>query len=264
MSEGWYYAKDGSAVGPVTLDDLQDALRRQSNAARVLVWKEGFEEWVEAGTVAELAKAVAGPPPLPTARPVIPAPRISPLSPEYRQAREAEKPPGTRTGKVIGIAVAVISLALSKIIGGVFWMPVLLISLSIWAFKGLKLRDYAAWMLGMLVGHTLWMTIGHATLYGTDQPDSGLFAFLFDFVAVVGLTIWGIRTQSVALSVVVSIYQVLALLGNVVSLDEYTKISTSAAGMHIVLRVIGIGLAVWAIVQARRFKHENEIEPLAA
>jgi hypothetical protein len=96
-----------------------------------------------------------------------------------------------------------------------------------------------------------------------DRPDPDLLSFLFDIAAVTGLTIWGIRTQSVAMSVGVLIYQIIALLGNVVSLGEST-INAGAAGMHVVLRVIGIGLAIWAIIQARRFNRDEEIAPLVA
>jgi GYF domain 2 len=50
MSEGWYYAEGDNTVGPVALDELQSALRRRREASRVLVWTEGFRDWMEAGS----------------------------------------------------------------------------------------------------------------------------------------------------------------------------------------------------------------------
>jgi hypothetical protein len=143
-------------------------------------------------------------------------------------------------------------------------MPVLLIALSIWIFTKLKLRDYAARMLGVLVGHTLWMSVGHATLFVMDKPSPEFTTFLFDLGVVACLTVWGIKTQSVSVGVAVLIYQVIALVTNVVFFEEYSKTSPTAAVMHIALRVLGIGLAIYAIVRARRFKRGKEIEPVAA
>jgi hypothetical protein len=148
------------------------------------------------------------------------------------------------------------------VFGGAYWMPVLLIALSIWIFTKLKLREYAAWMLGVLVGHMLWMTFGHATLFMIGKPDPEFAAFLFDLVAVTCLAIWGIKTQSVAFSVCVLIYQIVALGTNVVFFEEYAKISPTAAITHVVLRATGIGLAIYAIVKARQFNREEETEPV--
>jgi preprotein translocase subunit SecE len=267
MSEGWYYAEGDNTVGPLSLDDLRTALRRQQEAGRVLVWKEGFADWMEARSVSELARIVAGPPPLPArsvAPPAAPERSLSPLSPEYRQAVQDEKKPRNWMGTIAGWVAVALSVVLSRVLGGAYWMPILLIALSIWIFTKLKLRDYAVWMFGVLVGHTLWMTIGHATIYAMGKPDPEFYTFLFDVVVVTALTIWGIRTQSVTVSVAVLIYQIIALATNVVFFDEYSKISPIAAGMHIALRVLGIGLAIYAIVKARRFKREEGSEPAVA
>jgi hypothetical protein len=55
----------------------------------------------------------------------------------------------------------------------------------------------------------------------------------------------------------VLIYQVLALLGYVGFLD-HIKVYPAAVFMHVTLRLLGIGLAIHAIIKARRFKRENE------
>jgi hypothetical protein len=46
---------------------------------------------------------------------------------------------------------------------------------------------------------------------------------------------------------------------NVVLFDEFAKVSPTATIMHVVLRAIGIGVAIYAIVKARHFKREKEI-----
>jgi hypothetical protein len=266
MSEGWYYAESDNTVGPMSLDNLRSALRRQREAALVLVWQEGFADWMEARSVPELAGVVAGPPPLPVrsvAQPsVVPESRSSPLSPEYRQNVSDEKKPRNWMGTIAGWAVVVVSIGLSRTFGGVYWMPMLLIALSIWIFTKLKLHEYAAWMLGVLVGHTLWMSVGYGMLFMMGKPNPEFTTFLFDLVVVTCLTIWGIKTQSVALSVCVLIYQIVALSTNVIFFEEYAKIGQSAVLMHIALRAIGIGLAIYAIVKARQFKREEGTEPV--
>jgi hypothetical protein len=261
MSEGWYYAEGDNTVGPMSLDDLRSALRRQREAALVLVWQEGFADWMEARLVPELARAVAGPPPLPVrsvAQPVVPESRLSRSSPEYRQNVSDEKKPRNWIGTISGLAVVIISVALGMVLGAHYWLPVILIFLSIWVLSKVKLREYAVWMLGLLVGQTLWIAMGHASLYFIGKPDPEFTTLLFDLVVVTCLTIWGIKTQSVALSVCVLIYQIIALGTNVVSFEEYAKISQTGAIMHVVLRAIGIGLAFYAIVKARQFKREEQ------
>ncbi|WP_275184379.1 hypothetical protein [Bradyrhizobium sp. CSA112] len=160
------------------------------------------------------------------------------------------------------VGIAVFSVVMAKSLGGVYWMPVLLMALSVWALTKAKMRDYIAWMLGVLVGQTLWMAIGHVTLFTTDKPDPELFTFLFDLCIVIGLTVWGMRAQSVAVCVCVLLYQTIALGANVVLFDEFAKASAAAAGMHIVLRALGIGLAIYAIVKASRHKRKEEAAPL--
>ena len=143
-------------------------------------------------------------------------------------------------------------------------MPVLLIALSCWLFTKIKLRDYIAVMLGILVGHTLWMIAGHAILLSTNQADPDALLFSFDFVIVLALTIWAIRTQSVAVSACILIYQIFALGSSVVFFDELAKGTPTATLIHICLRGIGIAATIYAIIRARRFKQEEKTEPLIA
>ena len=66
MSDVWYYAEGDKSVGPLPLADLTAILSRVSNAKDVLVWRDGFSNWVKAENVPELASHVMKlQPPLP-------------------------------------------------------------------------------------------------------------------------------------------------------------------------------------------------------
>lgn len=265
MSDGWYYAEAGNSVGPVALHELHKALRARRDASRILVWRHGFPDWMEAGAVPELATAVSGPPPLPprASKQASSGPSVSPLSPDYRQDVQAEGKPRNWLHTIVVVGVALFSALMSKALGGIYWIPGLLIALAIWTLTKARLRDYTAWMLGVLIGHTLWMTVGHVTLYATGKEDPEIFSIFFDLFVVAALVTWGVRAQSVAVGVCVLVYQSIILGTTVVFFDDYAKISATGAGMHIALRTIGIGLAIYAIVRTSRHKREEEGEPLA-
>jgi len=50
---GWYYAKDGKTVGPMTLEELRRNLAA-ADGPRTMVWGPGVTEWTEARHVAAL------------------------------------------------------------------------------------------------------------------------------------------------------------------------------------------------------------------
>jgi len=50
---GWYYAKDGKTIGPLSRDDLKAALS-SANGLETLVWGPGVPEWVPARHIAAL------------------------------------------------------------------------------------------------------------------------------------------------------------------------------------------------------------------
>lgn len=54
----WYYSKDATQHGPVSLEDLQSKLRRGEVSRDALVWRDGMGDWTVASTVAELAPAL--------------------------------------------------------------------------------------------------------------------------------------------------------------------------------------------------------------
>lgn len=61
MSADWFYAQDGKAVGPLTLDALVTALRASAAPGDVQVWRADFAGWLPAREVADVAAAIARP-----------------------------------------------------------------------------------------------------------------------------------------------------------------------------------------------------------
>ena len=66
MSDNWYYADYNGQNGPVTLQELKATLPRLAEPENVLVWHEGFTDWMKAGAVAEFNAQTSKPPRLPT------------------------------------------------------------------------------------------------------------------------------------------------------------------------------------------------------
>ena len=66
MDNGWYYGRGNQQRGPMSLDDLREALVRDGDVAQAYVWRDGFTDWKRAPEVQELYPTKApGPPPLP-------------------------------------------------------------------------------------------------------------------------------------------------------------------------------------------------------
>jgi uncharacterized membrane protein YhaH (DUF805 family) len=65
MSEVWYYANGSNRVGPISKNDLVQALSSMMDPAQTLVWRTGLSDWQTADKLPELAYYVAKPPPLP-------------------------------------------------------------------------------------------------------------------------------------------------------------------------------------------------------
>lgn len=53
----WYYAEDGEQKGPVALAEIQRLVSAKRIQAEDLVWREGMEDWLPLGEVAELRPA---------------------------------------------------------------------------------------------------------------------------------------------------------------------------------------------------------------
>ena len=72
VTNGWHYAEDGKAVGPLDSKEMQVILSKISDPRNLQVWKVGFKDWERAGNVPELAEFIHEPPPLPHEPPPMP------------------------------------------------------------------------------------------------------------------------------------------------------------------------------------------------
>ena len=54
QSKEWFYAKEDQQLGPYSKQELVSLLGKDIDGQTLLVWKEGMENWVEAGTVLPL------------------------------------------------------------------------------------------------------------------------------------------------------------------------------------------------------------------
>jgi GYF domain 2 len=253
MSELWYFAEGGETIGPIDLDALAQALKKKARPGDVLIWQEGYKDWVEAEAIPALDRFLVRPPPVPSKK------SVSYLSPEHRQAQTTEeKQSGWKRwgATLLGWAIG---FGLARVLGGVFWIPTLLIWVSYWAFTKIKLYMPVALMLAVVVGHTLWVMVGHVSLILLNKTSTELPLFAFDLIVVVTATIWCIKKESVSACVFVLLYELVVLAGNVIFFDEYAKNSELGASMHVALRVFGTGLAVYAIVKTLQRRENDQV-----
>ncbi len=55
MNDGWFYAEGGRTIGPLKFTKLRDVLANAPDARRVMIWREGYMDWIEAEKVPELS-----------------------------------------------------------------------------------------------------------------------------------------------------------------------------------------------------------------
>jgi uncharacterized RDD family membrane protein YckC len=68
MNDLWYYAENDQPVGPLSTDGLSEVLQRAFDPQKVLIWRNGFQGWIPAGAVPEIAPLLVRPPPVPKFR----------------------------------------------------------------------------------------------------------------------------------------------------------------------------------------------------
>jgi GYF domain 2/Protein of unknown function (DUF2569) len=128
MSELWYYAEGDEPRGPLSFAELVRILSRMPDPRKVLVWRNGFEEWEAAETVRELAEQLFRPPPL---RPNAPAIH-SAEGPRTREpAVTAQKAAAVKSVKLAGIGGWLVLVAIAQVLG-VLW--VLLLTVGSWLY----------------------------------------------------------------------------------------------------------------------------------
>ena len=68
----WYYSKNATQQGPVTIDELRAKLASGEITATDMVWREGMPDWQPASAMPELAVSPAGPPAMTASSPYSP------------------------------------------------------------------------------------------------------------------------------------------------------------------------------------------------
>ena len=56
----WFYAKDGSREGPISLGELQTIIRENGVPLTTAVWTEGMDQWRPANEIQEVVAGVSG------------------------------------------------------------------------------------------------------------------------------------------------------------------------------------------------------------
>jgi len=75
MTHFWYYGEGGQARGPVSHAELIPLLARIADPQRVMIWRDGFEDWKAVADVHEVAQQLF-PPPLLGSAPAPPPPAV--------------------------------------------------------------------------------------------------------------------------------------------------------------------------------------------
>ena len=69
MTHFWYYGEAGQARGPLSHAELIPLLARIADPRRVMIWRDGFEDWKAVEDVHEVAQQLFPPPPSGSAPP---------------------------------------------------------------------------------------------------------------------------------------------------------------------------------------------------
>jgi hypothetical protein len=72
MTDAWYYAEGGRQRGPLSLAELLPLIARIADPQRVMVWRDGFDDWKPVEEVHEFAEQLSQPSPLKATPPPIP------------------------------------------------------------------------------------------------------------------------------------------------------------------------------------------------
>ena len=250
--KSWFYARGGVQQGPMSLENLRAKLATDGNLAEALVWRDGFDGWKRAPEVQELYPKAPTPPPLPEDDAGVL---------RTKSGSSEKKWSSSLVGKLVSIGSALVGIALAKAFGATFWMPAALIALAWFVLSKMRAHELMIPMLAFMLGHTTWMVVGSGLLIYLNGWSADNSWFLVDVVVVVGLTIWGLRAPSWRSSGGVLVYQIAALgmgaldmaYGGGVKISSLSAQSIMLAQvMHILLRVIGIGLAIQGVIAFAR------------
>jgi aspartyl protease family protein len=235
------------AKGPVSLDELKRVLSARDDAKDTLVWQRGFTDWKRAVDVGELADTLIRPPPVPNGI--------------QRVEATTESKYSAITKGAASLGGAAIGFGLAKAFGALFWLPAGLIALSWVVLKKFNVNAVLIPMLAFVIGHTMWITVGYATLIAMGNEQTAWIAL--DIVIVLVITVWVLTSPSRVSATGLLVYQLVALCINATEIPNQTMTLTSAIIMHVILRVLGSGAAIYAILKLK-IPHTREHSAFSA
>jgi hypothetical protein len=121
VADIWYYADRGETKGPFAFKELIEVLAALTDPTKILVWRNGFEDWKRVDQVAEIGSELFRPPPLPKSPPPLPASPIQAAPPQTTgepsvSAAEAGQFKNLRPD-LAGIASWLILVAIGQVLG---------------------------------------------------------------------------------------------------------------------------------------------------
>jgi hypothetical protein len=189
MTHFWYYGEGGQARGPLSHAELIPLLARIADPRRVMIWRDGFEDWKAVEDVDEVAQQLFPPPLLGSAPPPPPAAVREPVV-DAGDAAELKnvKPELTGIGgwlallafgQVVGILRLLVSL-------GQYYTT---INAELWkqfptAFWGEAALNAA--MVGLVVCTTV-LLIRHSRLFPSFFIGQAIFTIVMPLVDLVWL-----------------------------------------------------------------------------
>lgn len=117
LEDEWYFAVDGNQEGPLGFRDLVDRVVKVPPGGDVLVWRDGFDDWVPPASVPELKQhlkrmqSVAPAPPAPAPAPIPPPPPAMASPPGGRLPTQRAGSPGAPAATAAARAPAAQPLA---------------------------------------------------------------------------------------------------------------------------------------------------------
>jgi uncharacterized membrane protein YhaH (DUF805 family) len=182
MSEVWYYANGRNRVGPLSKQELIQALSLMPEPAQIFVWRTGFSDWQKASELTELFPYVAKPPPLPPVIPHLPGTRDDSVLTAQRDWSGEHPASGINFWKALFSFQGRINRTQYALIFILAYLGPLLILVVIGEEPN---NNSTVFLQIALIAWMLWIFFASLTkrLHDTDKP--GTYC-LFVFVPVVG------------------------------------------------------------------------------
>jgi hypothetical protein len=160
------------------------------------------------------------------------------------------------------IAAGCIGSAVALLLIGNILLPVALVAIAWFMLYKCRVEPVGVPMLAVVLGHTAWMLGGYIVLVASGRPAP--HSTFVDLVIAIALSIWFVATWSRAAAIGVLTYQVLSLLTGLAQAGPRSIAGLGSTELaiayivHLVLRVIGIGVCIYAIVMLRGARAEDE------